>query len=187
MFKYKQGFIKEELIDEGFIKLYKETDSKSIHITKILLELSSLVKKRNNKLSLTKKGSELLNDNSSLFSILFETFTTKFNWSYNDNYADEKIGQWGFGFTFILLNKYGQEYQSEEFYAAKYLKAFKFESDSVDPYMAQVPNRIYIVRTFKRFLNYFGITEYENNSKDGRIKATKLFSQLIEILPHQNL
>ena len=55
---YNQKFIQDEMIESGISKLYKETDSKSINLTRILLELSGLVKKRNNKLSLTKKRSE---------------------------------------------------------------------------------------------------------------------------------
>lgn len=43
-------------------KLYKEADSESVHLTRILTELSGLAKKRNNKLSLTKIESKTISD-----------------------------------------------------------------------------------------------------------------------------
>lgn len=46
---YNQQFIKDELIEEGIYKLYKEADVMSINSTRILSEISGLVKKRNGK------------------------------------------------------------------------------------------------------------------------------------------
>src|SRR5690554_5716830 len=43
---YQQGFLKDELIEDGFSKLYKETDSNTIHLSKILIEIGGLAKKR---------------------------------------------------------------------------------------------------------------------------------------------
>ena len=57
---YSQGFIKEEHIESGFSKLYKETDSMNINLTRIITVLSGIVKKRNNKLSLTKTGEKII-------------------------------------------------------------------------------------------------------------------------------
>ena len=51
---YSQGFLKDELIESGISKLYKETDSMTINLTRILIELAGLAKKRNGQLSLTK-------------------------------------------------------------------------------------------------------------------------------------
>ncbi|MEA1874087.1 MAG: hypothetical protein U9N51_06630 [Bacteroidota bacterium] len=85
---YNQKFIKDEMIESGIYKLYKETDSDSINLTRILLELSGLVKKRNNILSLTKKGKTEFNDNYKLLKSIFKTFGTKFNWAYYDGYGN---------------------------------------------------------------------------------------------------
>lgn len=183
---YGKGFLREFMIDEGYYKLYKETDALSIHLTRIILQISNLVKKRNNKISLTRKGLCSLDDDAALFKNIFETFTIKFNWSYNDAYENEKIGQMGFGFTIILLDKYGQEYRDKDFYAEKYFKAFNFKAENPNSNLDRFSLSAYKARTFDRFLNYFGLLEYEDNKVDGRVKVSKLFSEIFNILPPRN-
>ncbi|MCF6213584.1 MAG: hypothetical protein L3J45_06115 [Flavobacteriaceae bacterium] len=181
---YEKGYLKDYFIEKGISKLYKESDVPTINLAKILVELSTLVKKRNNKLSLTKKGIKQIDNNHLLFQNIFETFTTKFNWSYFDGFSNEEIGQSGFGFTLILLEKYGKEYRNPEFYAEKYLKAFDFKGNNPELEFVDNPKRAYLVRTFERFLDYFGFTEYENNEKNTKVKKTKVFTELIKIRPH---
>lgn len=43
---YSQGYLKDEMIENGLYKLYKETDSITIRLTRILAEISGLVKVR---------------------------------------------------------------------------------------------------------------------------------------------
>ena len=43
---YSQGFLKDELIESGISKLYKETDSMTINLTRILIELAGSAKKK---------------------------------------------------------------------------------------------------------------------------------------------
>ncbi|TXD51493.1 MULTISPECIES: hypothetical protein [unclassified Polaribacter] len=184
---YKKGYIKDYLIEQGISKLYKETDSPSIHLAKILVELSTLVKKRNNKLSLTKKGIDQIDDYHKLFKTIFETFTTKFNWAYFDGFSNDEVGQSGFGFTLILLEKYGKEYRSPEFYADKYLNAFNFETRNDALRFADNPETTYMVRTFRRFLDYFGFIEFENDERNSKIRITKTFAELIKIQAHKTI
>jgi len=105
---YDQGFIKDRV---GITKLYKETDASSINLTRLLIELSGLAKKRNGKLSLTKKSEKYLKNKFELLKLIFETFATKFNWAYYDGYGENRIVQLGFGFSIILLSKYGNKKQ----------------------------------------------------------------------------
>lgn len=181
---YGKGYIKDYFIENGISKLYKESDVPTINLTKILVELSTLVKKRNNKLTLTKKGIEQIDKDHILFQNIFETFTKKFNWSYFDGFSNEEIGQSGFGFTLILLDKYGKEYRNPEFYADKYLKAFDFETKYAELEFADNPKRAYIIRTFERFLDYFGFTEYDKDEKNRKVRKTKIFNELIKIRTH---
>mgnify|MGYP001136140855 CR=1 FL=1 len=58
---YNQEFLEESLISSGTYHLYKESDSMTVNLTRILSELSGLVKKRSGKLSLTKNGEKLNN------------------------------------------------------------------------------------------------------------------------------
>ena len=182
---YKQGYLKDDFIESGISKLYKEEQVQTIVLTRILLELSNLVKKRNNILSATKKGNELMNNNYLLFQHLLEIFSSKFNWGYFDGYENEEIGQIGFGFTLLLLNKYGKKKRNTYFYAKKYIKAFGFKNKPDSDFSDDLSSA-YSLRTFDRFLDYLGLIELDNRSfgEIQHVKTTKLFEKLIEIRPH---
>ncbi len=182
---YKKQYLKDYFIEKGISKLYKESDVPTITLARILIELSILVKKRNNKLSLTKKGAEIINNDYLLFQNIFETFATKFNWGYFDNFSNQEIGQIGFGFSLILIEKYGVSFKQVDFYSKKYLKAFEFDTKSEFDFIDN-PNRSYPIRTFERFLEYFGLIEFDidNDNKMRKVKKTRLFDKLIKIRPH---
>ena len=187
---YDQGFMKDEHIEAGITKLYKETDSITVNLPKILLEISPIAKKRNGILSLTKKGVNIRNNNAELLKTIFEICATKFNWAYYDGYGENQIGQLGYGFTLILLSKYGDEQRSDSFYADKYFKAFPQLLYGIEPSYGTLESYsagCYSIRTFDRFLQYFGLVQMEGKRmgliKNKRIKKTELFDQLIHIKP----
>lgn len=189
---YNQGFIKDELIEKGISKLYKETDSNIIHLTKILIDISGLVKKRHGKMSLTKSSAKMISDNDELLRLILSTFAEKFNWAYFDGYGENKIGQLGVGFSLILLSKYGNEQRSESFYAEKYFKAYPFLLNSIYPSYGTIESystRCYSLRTYERFLKYFGLIEIEEREKFPDnvrfITKTDLYDKLITCRPHQ--
>ncbi len=193
---YNKGFIKDEAIERGITKLRKEMDVMPINLTRILAELSKVVKKRNKKSSLTKKGKMQLNDDYELLKNIFQTFGLNFNWAYYDGYGDNEIGQLGFGFSLIMLSKHGSEKHTTNFYAEKYIKAFPDLIEQFEPAMhfrtiEEQVFRCYSVRTFERFLNYFGLINLESKNKkwgaDTYITKTELFDKLIKILPHNDI
>jgi len=98
---YNKSYILDDFVERGITKLRKETDCLTIELTKILMLLAGIVKKRNNKLSLTKSGKNLLSDRRRLLKLLITTFGLKFNWAYFDLYGENQIGQLGFGFSLI--------------------------------------------------------------------------------------
>jgi len=104
---YKNGGLKDSDIEDDIVKLRKETDSLTIQLSHVLLELTGIIKKRKGIISVTKKGEVLITNNDELLPLLFKTFCTKFNWGYFDGYEYEKWGQLGFGFSLVLLGKYG--------------------------------------------------------------------------------
>jgi hypothetical protein len=190
---YQQGFLKEEHIESKITKLYKETDSLTINLARILTELSGLAKKRNGKLSLTKSGEKIISDNDKLLKAILGTFTTKFNWAYYDGYGENQIGQMGFGFSLILLSKYGQERRLDTFYSKKYFEAFPRLLDSIEPTFGTLEyytTNCYSLRTFDRFMNYFGLTAMNKEGKgfDAKkyITKTELLDKLITCTPHNN-
>lgn len=188
---YAQGFIKDELVESRISKLYKEEDCMIINLTRILIELSGLVKKRNGKLSLTKSAEKVLSDNYEFLRLIFMTFAIKFNWAYYDGFGENRIGQLGYGFTLILLSKYGQEKRPDSFYAEKYFRAFPRLLESLEPHYDTLEGwstRCYSVRTFERFLDYFGLILIEKEGKrlDSKTYITKtdLYDKLIKSTPH---
>lgn len=189
---YRQGFLKDRYIEEGWRKLYKETDSMIINLTRILAQISGLTRKRKGKLNLTRKGEKLIADHDALMRMIFRTFGSKFNWAYYDAYGENYIGQLGYGFTLILLGKYGSNERKDAFYAGKYFNAFPHLLESVEPSydtFERYTTSCFSIRTFERFLDYFGLIELE---KEGtwsdeviHVKKTSLFDELITIHPHR--
>lgn len=189
---YQQGIYKEEWIEKGFKKLYKETDCAFIHLTRIMTELCGLTKKRKGKLSLTKAAKAIISDYQELFRLLLITFATKLNWAYFDGYGENQIGQLGYGFSLLLLSKYGQQKRLDTFYADKYFKAFPQLLDNIQPSYGTLESytaRCYSIRTFDCFLHYFGLIKIDIQGyaldEVKHITRTPLFERLIECKPHQ--
>jgi hypothetical protein len=188
---YNQGYLKDEHIEKGISKLYKETDSMTINLTRILIELGGLARKRNGKLILTKTSRKILEDNHELLQMILLTFATKFNWAYYDGYGENQIGQLGYGFSLILLSKYGQEKRLDSFYAERYFKAYPQLLESIEPdydTLERYTARCYSIRTFERFLGYFGLIKIDKQRRGldsiTYITKTDLFDRLIKCTPH---
>ena len=190
---YAKGFFKDKEIESGITKLSKETDSLSINLTKILIELSGLAKRRKGCLSLTKNGEKILRDDDETLKLIFRTFATKFNWAYYDAFEGEKVGQLGFGFSLILLGKYGKTKRLDRFYSEKYFKAFpallNSFSEPVLRTIEETASHVYSIRTFERFLNYFNFIEIEENfpKREKHINKTDLFDKFIRCVPHRKI
>ena len=186
---YDKEFIYDELIENGITKLWKEQDCIAILNTKIVCEIAGITKKQNGKLTLTKKGTALLDTEKrqDFFELFITTFTDKFNWGYNDHLPEKPIGQIGWTFTIFLLNKYGMNYQKEKFYAEKYRKAIPdfledFKTDDFRTDKEQY-SACYNIRSFARFLEWFGLLETQREPKkiwntDRNIKASEILSRV---------
>jgi len=188
---YQQGFMNDELIENGISKLYKETDSMTVNLSRILIELGGLAKKSKGKLSLTKSSKKILGDDFELLRLILMTFATKFNWAYYDGYGENQIGQIGYGFSLILLSKYGQKKQLDTFYSERYFKAYPQLLETIEPdydTSERLAARCYSVRTFERFLYYFGLIKIEKERKGfdsiKYISKTDIYDRLIKCKPH---
>jgi hypothetical protein len=108
------------------------------------------------------------NNRSQLFKQFLQAFADKFLWSYNDGYPEQPIGQLAWAFSVIMLNKYGDQPQTVEFYAHKYLKAFPkfitfFKHEYATPERKFI--RCYGLRTFYRFFLWFGFVIVDKQQK----------------------
>jgi hypothetical protein len=176
---YDQRFILDELIEMGITKLYQEISCPVIHLTHILCGQMAVTKKRNGKLNLTKLGEKCLKSPSELLPLLLKSFCTKFNWAYFDGHGQNEIGQFGIGYSLYLISKYGEETRKSGFYAEKYFMAFPTLIHAIDD---QGAIRCYSLRTFERFLDYFGVVKLESTKtfprSDLSITKTELFDKV---------
>ncbi len=189
---YGLGLIKEYEIERGITKLSKEADSIALQNVKILGELSGLTKKRNNKLSLTKKGTLLTAKGKEveLFKLLFETNSLKFNLGYHDGFGANGL-QVTFGYTLYLLLKYGEKMSPLSFYAEKTIQAFPHVFEEFQTESWSTPEKrfqsCFDVRFFKRLLTYYKFVTFEEgemrtySDDNQKVATTPLFRSVFEI------
>jgi hypothetical protein len=165
---------KDLLFNEFEISILKINDKPfepvSISCARIISELAGLAKIRKNEITFTKKGKRIM-DNFSYNELFYEillAYTTKFNWSYFDDFGDNDIGQFGFAYTLDLISKYGKIMHNYKFYSDKYRQAFGFTL--LNPSEGQVPEinefyeQCFINRTIERFLKWFGLVTFADGS-----------------------
>ncbi len=180
---YKQGYFKEWTCERKSRIL--ETDSFTIQLIRILASLAKWTKVRNGKLSLTKEGRKIQNDENELFKASLECWLYTFNWAYFDYYENPQIGRQSFEYSFYLLRKYGGEFKECVFYAKKYLEAFPMlEDQRIKP--LQIDDRTYpnyscyTLRTFERLLLLLNAVELKGFRWDEikMVKKTDLFDKI---------
>ena len=188
---YDLGLIKDYAIEHGITKLYAETSSQPINLTRLITELAGFTKKRYNKLTLTKTWRDKLlkKRRQDIFIQTFSTFAQKFNWGYFDLYSSQATGTVGFAFSLYLLSKYGANERQDSFYSEKYLKAFPslidlFKDDKWVTDINRSFNSCYSIRTFDRFLDYFNLIKIRSEGRqylDSKkfIKKSPLFDDII--------
>ncbi|HMU69276.1 MAG TPA: hypothetical protein PK511_10515 [Chitinophagales bacterium] len=163
---YNYGYILEDFIEKGYVKLRREQDCAAILSARLTVELTGLVKRTNGKLTLTKAGIKLLNkyDRNKFFHLFMQAFTNKFAWSCNDGYGEDPVAQFGWAFSVILLDKYGDKPQEAIFYSEKFLNAFPNSVLFFQPGLS-TPEHFYAscyeLRTFHRFFEWFGFVNVE--------------------------
>lgn len=185
---YSYKFIPDEFIETGIVKLMRQENCISIQTAWITTRIARVVKNTNGYLSLTKTGIKLLKpeNRTQLFRTILSTFTEKFSWPFNDGYPDQPIGQLGWAFSILLLHKFGGQTRTVQFYSEKYLAMFPrfivlFDSDFSTP-ESEFTN-CYGIRSFERFLLWFGFVTVEKSGKYSDIKKDKyLATDLIEQL-----
>lgn len=185
---YASGFIKDRFVERRKVKQLKEGDVPSITLSRILLMISGLVKKRSNKLSLTKQGQKIIQNDDDLVQVIMKIYGAKFNWAYFDGYGENGIGQIGFGFSLILLSRYGHEWQRDGFYAQKYFKAFPDILNVPEPLYGDKIDQCencYSYRFFENFMTYFGLVDTKSEGeffrKNLSVIKTDLFDKLIKV------
>lgn len=189
---YAYDFVKSYGVERGLHKLTKEEDWPVMMTIHDLSNMLGFVRKLKGGYVLTKAGKDFIkteNRNRS-FRDLFRFYTTFFSWSNLDGYSVERVGQLGWGFTLLLLKKYGNKPLSPTFYVDKYLKAFPAFVDQMTnsgfgtPY--EYVANAYRNRVFSKFLVWWGFIEYTEKHFDrgteiSKIVATPLLKELFSV------
>ncbi len=184
---YNKRILLDDAIETGVTKLWNEDSCHHIHSTRIVVQLSKLVKLRHSKMSLTKRSQKLLesNNRTQIFREFFQTFTDKFLWAYNDGFEDETTGQLGWALSIFMLYKYGHQKKNAFFYGEKYMNAFPMLITHFDPSFSTPREsllRCYSWRTFYRFFLWFGFVTL-HSEKRYRDPESDLFQQT-DVIKH---
>jgi hypothetical protein len=162
---YNHRLILEEGVEHGIHKLTREQDSMAITALHFNTVFAGLIRKSAGKLVLTKEGTRLLlpEHRNQLFRKVFESYTDKLPWSSIDGYPEIPIGNMGWGFTMLLLLKFGDISREDNFYADFYFKAFPDFTQTYTPLQYSTPAqqmiRCYCFRTFDHFLEWWGLVK----------------------------
>lgn len=160
----------------GHVKKYTEDNVPYIWPLKDHLLAEGLVKKRNNKLSLTKNGERyLLKSNSERLLHILAFFTSRFDW--RNLYPIEDggtCGNLGWAYSLYLLLKNGHKRLNTEFYFEKWMVAFekeRWEDEAAPIYAAQIEwlRYAYNTRFFECFAVWFGLVKLHEIRVPGQI------------------
>lgn len=190
---YSQNLIQWPYME--YFKQIREDDIPYLWPLKQYLLDMGIVKKRNNALSLTKNGEQLLKGSAEIrFMKIFDYMASSFHWANFYDLNDEgKCGQLGWAYSLVLLSKYGDQSRKSEFYGLKLIQAF--EKDLWDAHLQNIAGNairnyvhVYEVRYFECFADWFGLINIERTkdfsiSYADQLSITKseLFDQLFEV------
>jgi len=191
---YGKKILVEDAIESGLVKLSREADSLVIQNLKIVATLARLIKKRKNKLSLTKLGKKIIDKklDVELFQRLFTTYSQKFNLGFHDGYPQKARVQFLFGYTLYLLLQYGKKERDFDFYVEKNILAFPHVLEDFSGKWSTPKEQYtfcYKARIFDRFMNYFGFTMINKSKKSvpfnekWDLKTTEVFQKTFKLNP----
>ena len=147
----------EWIVEEYGAKRYYEYEVGSVWMARIILDLLGWIKTRKGMLSLTAKGKKALSNIDMAANEILLFSLTGVGLHTFDGYEEDRIGNLGMAYSVWLLNKYGSEWHSGEFYKEHYQKAFHFPGNY----------KAYETRVFSRLLYWLGIVEQRLNRQVG--------------------
>ena len=180
---------------KDYVKRIIEDEVPYIFPIKQYLIEEGLIKKRNNSLSLTKKGEKLLKGEAlPRFISLLNYFTKRFNWANFYNINDNgHIGNFAWAYSIYLLSKFGGQPRNSEFYCLKIIRAFETDlwnnlEDADLEDMRYTYHVAYEQRFFDSFANWFGLIDvtYEKHpnspyKKQYIVTKSELFDKLFHV------
>lgn len=187
---HSQDLIKWEYMQ--YVKRVREEDIPYLWPLKQYLLDTGNVKKRNNRLSLTKQGEKFMQGPAALrFKTLFHYFSSEFHWgNFYDLEDDGKCGQLGWAYSLLLVSRYGTKPRESEFYSLKWIRAFEkglYDQAGKEKQEIASYHWAYAIRFFECFGNWFGLVNIERRPalenafmKEMFITKSELFDQLLD-------
>lgn len=150
------------------LKRINEYDATSVMMARIILELLGWVKIRKGILSLTAKGKKAMTDKDAAANEILRFSLSSGGLHNLDGMEDDRIGNVGMAYSVWLLNKFGNNWHTDDFYQGHYQKVFDFP----DAY------NIYATRVFSRLFYWLGLVEQRRlkQSFNEEYKKTGLLS-----------
>ncbi len=168
-----------------------EMDFFDLHVVRIIAKLAGLIKKYKGKYLLTKKGITFSSEDKQqeLYLLLFQIYTSKFNWAYRDGYPELSIIQMSFAFTLYLLSRYGAQWQDYGTYCEYSLNAFPMVLNEIEETAGSTPEkdfqRCYAYRSLENFAVFFGLVEMDAECRhrflkeDYQIRKLPLLDEMV--------
>ncbi|RZU98736.1 hypothetical protein EV698_0997 [Spiribacter vilamensis] len=171
-----------------------EHDAPELHATRVVAELAGFVRKYRGRFILSRPARAMLASTGQreLYSRLFRTYATEFNWAYQDGFAEMPFIQQGWGFTAYLLHLDGHRQQPATLYADAFRQAFpavdiELEGESLYRSLEETWRLLYTVRCLERFADFTGIAMvrregggFLTDPQAINVQATPLLSRLID-------
>lgn len=149
-----------------------EPDFPELHVTRMVAEVAGLVRKYKGKFILSKEYRRIVKEEgqSGIYPRLFRALVREYNWGYQDRYEEIGIIQQSCLFTLYLLQRYGSEWRTSDFYADMFLRAFPMVVREVpeSSYSSRedTVRRCYLLRAVERFAEFAGLVEIERDPND---------------------
>jgi hypothetical protein len=138
----------------------------------VVAETSGFVRKYKKRFHATKEGKRVAEQgmDGAAFFALFQAYTRKFNWAYDDRYPDLPMIQESFLFSLYLLSQYGEAMRPASFYGNLFLKAFPvaLEETPERAYASREDTLLscYALRSFARFGHFLGFVDIAGDEKE---------------------
>jgi hypothetical protein len=177
-----------------FTKVNKEDDFPELHVTRIILEMTGLLRKTKGRFYLTRKFHRLVDRSglTRLYPEIFKTYCREFNWGYWDGYQELPFLQQSFLFTLHLLARYGDDWKPSGFYEDCFIQAFPMILDEVEPTAwSSAEDHVrscFTHRVLKLFLHFMGLARVEKipgdkpYSRDYRIRKLPLMDEVVHFV-----
>ncbi|MBB4079782.1 hypothetical protein GGR28_002409 [Lewinella aquimaris] len=155
---YATGLLPDRYIEQGITILRGEDDYLAAQVAKHLPLVLGWTKKRNGKLSLTKKGEKALTlPRGTFFQQLFQAHLRRFNLGWSDGYPESGELQYLFPYLAYLLLILGRKARFVTEYAERMSRAFPMLEEAYGDLTSVME-----LRFFDRFLYYYGLVPERN-------------------------